>query len=690
MPAVTPEQNRRRRLLACAGALLLIVIAMVVFRSQTHGEFYDTKVRLHSKVVPPSDDLILLAIDESSVRHDSPNGPWPWERYVHAGIAEYCREADVVAFDIGFFETEDLRIDQLFADAVADLRTNEGCHVVTLCYLFDDTIRRSTPSDLKGRIPTGDPDVSIPDAVNHLDADMPYDSLFSNLLYLAQANFPRDSYGEYAVVARWGDAIIPSLALAAVMARSDIPPDAVHLQGDRSLDVISGSYKLSPRGTVYYPVSGKEFEGHRYCTMSDFSTALNRDRRNGSTSLFKDSALGIEAGIKQAMPNDPIVRENRVLVVDESIFKDRIVLVGSTATGVLRDFEKSPRGEGTSGMFIHADMINNLLNRRQFWNWSFSWDLLPVLLLGFLPAFMGSDRPWRLFVGSLFVWIAYMATTIALLFGFAWLLPWLWPTLALIFSTVLLASLAWAGEQMRRRELEAMEASKQQFTDMLVHDLKGRISTMTMSLSLIEERVPEEFRPTKLFTTTNSSATRLLTQVNALLDIRKIEEGRMQLNLAPVNLREVIEEVVREYQPGANLINLSIVTHIDPGINRPAEIDADIFQRILANLIWNALQYAKRGSEVVVGVRPVTENGYEVYVANRGKTISPAVASKLFKPFSTGTNAEKNVKTVSTGLGLAFCRLAAEAHGGSVRLNSPWAPHEDGVEVVLRIPFEQP
>jgi len=689
MPVLTFEQNRRRRLLACAGALLFIVIAMAIFRVQTHGEFYDTKVRLHSNVVPPSDDLILLAIDESSVRHDSRNGAWPWQRYVHAGIAEYCGQSKVVAFDIGFFEEKDKRSDQLFADTVLDLGANEDCHVVSVCYLFEQMVRGKVPALVKGMITSGDPEVSMPDAVNHLDANLPYASLFSNSTYLAQANFPRDSYGEYAVVARWEGHIIPSLALAAVMASRDIPPDAVRLERDRKLDVISPSYKLTPRGTVYYPVTGEEYNGHRYVTMSDFSNALYRDRRSGSTSLFKDSALGLEAGIKQAMPEDPIVRDNRVLVVDESIFKDRIVLVGSTATGVLRDFEKSPRGEGTPGMFIHADMINNLLHGRQFWNWPFVWDLLPTILLGLLPAFMGSDRPWRLFVGSLFVWIAYMATTLALLFGVAWLLPWMWPTLALICSTVVLASLAWAGEQVRRRDLEAMEASKQQFTDMLVHDLKGRISTMSMSLSLIEERVPEEFRPTKLFTTTNSSATRLLTQVNALLDIRKIEEGRMQLNLAPVNMRDVIEEVVREYQPGANLINLSIVEHIDPAIERPAVIDADIFQRILANLIWNALQYAKRGSEVVVGMRPVTEAGFEVYVANRGKPISPAIAAKLFKPFSTGTNAEKNVKTVSTGLGLAFCRLAAEAHGGSVRLNSPWEPHEDGVEVVLRVPFEQ-
>jgi len=685
MPSVTPAQNRRNRLMACAGAVLLVLLAMLLFREQTHGEFYDTKVRLHSKVVPSSDDLILLAIDESSVRHDSRNGAFPWDRYVYAGIAEYCRQADVVAFDIGFFEKKDIQIDGLFADTVKILRTNDNCHVVSVCNLFYDTVPRAAPPFVKAMATGGDPDKSMPHAVNHLDASLPYDTLLSNSAYLAQANFPRDSYGEYMVVARWGDDIVPSLALAAVMAKRDIPPSAVNLQSDRSLDMISGTYKLTPRGTVYYPVSGTEYDDYRYCTMTDFATALSRDRRSGSTGYFKDAALGIEAGIKRALPEDPIVRQNRVLVVDESIFKDRIVLVGSTSTGILRDFEKSPRGESTPGMFIHADMINNLLNERQFWNWPWTWDLLPTILLGFLPALMSSDRPWRLFVGSLFVLIAYMATTLALLFGFDWLLPWMWPTLALTFSTVLLASLAWAAEQ-------AMEASKQQFTDMLVHDLKGRISTMSMSLSLIEERVPEEFRPAKLFTTTSSSATRLLSQVqvNALLDIRKIEEGRMQLNLDAVNIREVIAEVVREYQPGANLINLAIVERLDDAIDKPAMIDADIFQRILANLIWNALQYAKRGTEVEVGTRAINEHGFEVYVANRGKTISPAVSAKLFKPFSTGTNAEKNVKTVSTGLGLAFCRLAAEAHGGSVRLHSPWEPHDDGVEVVLRVPYEQP
>lgn len=677
-----PFLRKRTRLLACFGMTCVVLLASRVLHSRTLTEFYNIKANIHAKVVEPSDELIVLAIDENAAMDHSIHGAWPWPRFVHAGIGEYCKLADVVAFDVFFPNTDNKFSDELFANAVKTLREDSDCHMITVCDFRSNAHLRPVPKTFYRFCLDGNPDEVIPEAVRYKDSFLPYALLRTNSTYIAHGNYPRERYGQYNLALRWGDKMVPSLALSTIMARENLLPNALALDGSRRLSQLPQALKMSREGNVYYPVSQRKFQT---ITATDLFNAIERDTIHPGLSSFHDAATAIEHGINTALRNDEFFDPHCKMVFNRFDFKNKIVLVGSNATGLFRDFEDSPLGEATAGVFIHAAMIDNLLNGHQFWMWPWALSALPIFLLGILPAFMTNERPQRLFLGALAVLLLYFALTIFLNLKFGWLLPWLWPTLALVLSTVVAATFAWMAEQFRRRELEAMDAAKQQFTDMLVHDLKGRVSNMVMSTSLLERKIPEEVRPVKLISTISSSGSRLLTQVNALLDIRKIEEGRMQLETRPCNVADLIRDAVREYQPSASLINLELVTELDPELKRPVRLDPDIFQRILANLVWNALQYADRGTKVVVGTRDVRGEAVEVYVANRGKSIPSHVVDELFTPFESGPNTDKNVKSVSTGLGLAFCRLAAEAHGGIIDIESPWREAGDGVRVVVTI-----
>ena len=73
-------------------------------------------------------------------------------------------------------------------------------------------------------------------------------------------------------------------------------------------------------------------------------------------------------------------------------------------------------------------------------------------------------------------------------------------------------------------------------------------------------------------------------------------------------------------------------------------------------------------------------------MANLGRAIPPAERETLFVPFLAARGAQAGGAADTTGLGLAFCKLAIEAHGGSIRVVSPWPPHAEGVQVILTLP----
>ena len=145
---------------------------------------------------------------------------------------------------------------------------------------------------------------------------------------------------------------------------------------------------------------------------------------------------------------------------------------------------------------------------------------------------------------------------------------------------------------------------------------------------------------------------------------------------------------MREHQGAASVAGMTLNAVLDGTLDKPLHLDPQILQRIFANLLWNAILYGSRGGAIQMKVvaRP---DGVEVVVANPGRVIPPEEQKNLFKPFASIATAPKNVSAVSTGLGLAFCRLATEAMGGHIRLFSPGRGMSEGVEVVLSFPFRE-
>lgn len=308
-----------------------------------------------------------------------------------------------------------------------------------------------------------------------------------------------------------------------------------------------------------------------------------------------------------------------------------------------------------------------------------------ILAVGMMPVLIKIDHPLGLIAYSLGLGFVFLLVYSVLLLTLDVTLPATAPLLALGAAALLQGSLTWMDERSNRRRLEAVEAARQQFTDMLVHDLKRRMSSILMSLSVLEDSGSHAAGQRDTLTATiRASAERMLLLTGNLLDIRKLDGSCMVLRREPVDVGELVRICLREHRGACELGNVTVSVSGPKGVM--ANADRAVLLRILANLFWNALQYAPEGSTVEMGWSGPVNGLVSLYVANRGPVISPDDCERVFRAFIADEIVPENSLVANTGLGLTFCKLATDAHGGSIKLVSPWPGFDEGVRVELTLP----
>ncbi len=277
----------------------------------------------------------------------------------------------------------------------------------------------------------------------------------------------------------------------------------------------------------------------------------------------------------------------------------------------------------------------------------------------------------------------YMLLVVAVSTDMSLGLPVVSPLLGVFGATAVLETMAWSEERTKRKKLERLEIARQRFVDMLVHDLRRRMSSVLTVFSLLEKKVDTRNPETiEMMSAIRASAERVVIQVNDLLDIRKIEEEKMVLQCQRISLQGLLDEILKEHRAVSDLVGIGIDLAESEETN--IYVDKNIFSRVIANLLWNALQYAPRGTRIEVGW--ICSNDMVLYVANRGKDIPPEQQAQLFQAFVSKRGDSHRGTQSGTGLGLAFCKLALELHGGNVRIESPWGKYGDGVKMLVTLP----
>ncbi|MFQ5561627.1 MAG: sensor histidine kinase, partial [Nitrospinota bacterium] len=172
----------------------------------------------------------------------------------------------------------------------------------------------------------------------------------------------------------------------------------------------------------------------------------------------------------------------------------------------------------------------------------------------------------------------------------------------------------------------------------------------------------------------------LLTMIMNLLDIAKVDDGSLQLNLSPIDINSLVQERIVAIRPLADQKNLSIGTDLRSDLPL-VQGDSEILQRVLANLLGNAISYSRDGGKILVKTS-LEAKFVIVSICDEGRGIPSKYHQRIFEKFGQ-VRAGEGRRHGSTGLGLTFCKMAVEAHSGTIGVESE---KDEGSEFFFSLP----
>lgn len=221
-----------------------------------------------------------------------------------------------------------------------------------------------------------------------------------------------------------------------------------------------------------------------------------------------------------------------------------------------------------------------------------------------------------------------------------------------------------------QRELDRM---KDEFVSLVSHELRTPLTSIKgyVDLLLDEDVGALSADQRDFLETVRSNAQRLVTMVNELLDLSRIESGKMELHIEPTDLVPLAQRVVRHLSPLINDKGHNVVVDADPDL-RPAAVDADRMTQILTNLVSNAVKYTPSGGTIRISLH----NDADTVVASvrdTGVGLDENDLHQIFTRFFRSRNRTTR-EVPGTGLGLSITRMLVEMHGGTITIQS--APGE--------------
>jgi len=181
-------------------------------------------------------------------------------------------------------------------------------------------------------------------------------------------------------------------------------------------------------------------------------------------------------------------------------------------------------------------------------------------------------------------------------------------------------------------------------------------------LAAIEDRVVDDRTRERYLATMHTHVGALGSMVDDLFELSRLEAGDLDWSIRQVELPELVDETVAAMRVEAEAKGVAVAAEVQP-LPRPARADPERLQRVLFNLIQNAIRHTPADGSVTVRAGPASD-GVEIEVADTGSGIPLADRERLFEPFVRGAgNGEGDA---GAGLGLALCRAIVEAHGGRI------------------------
>jgi NtrC-family two-component system sensor histidine kinase KinB len=216
-------------------------------------------------------------------------------------------------------------------------------------------------------------------------------------------------------------------------------------------------------------------------------------------------------------------------------------------------------------------------------------------------------------------------------------------------------------------ERKTLDQLRTDLTSMLFHDLRSPLGNIISSLEVMKETIEEDDQDLgPIISVAQRSSRRLSRLIDSLLDINLLESGKAVLHKSPSQMTDLVYEAIEEVEPIAEAKGQKLLVEQIADPLPKLDVDHDMIRRVLINLAENAVKYTPSDGEISIFMSRM-DHEIQVGVRDTGPGIDPLDQKRIFEKFA---RVERQGRSKGLGLGLAFCRLAVEAHGGKIWVES--------------------
>jgi len=210
-------------------------------------------------------------------------------------------------------------------------------------------------------------------------------------------------------------------------------------------------------------------------------------------------------------------------------------------------------------------------------------------------------------------------------------------------------------------ELEKILHLREELSNMVIHDMSSPITLIQLHIALLEEQLtdPKQREHLEMI---QVAAERLDSFTNDMLMMAKLEHSKLRVNLSEVEINEVILNAEKHFSIMAKSKGIELKLEL-PYKPLKLFLDQHLFSRVVANLLTNALQYSPPQSKVVLRLQNINKH-LKLQVIDEGVGIPEIDRERIFNKFEVVELKKKGIKQI--GLGLTFCKMAVDAHGGKI------------------------
>lgn len=221
--------------------------------------------------------------------------------------------------------------------------------------------------------------------------------------------------------------------------------------------------------------------------------------------------------------------------------------------------------------------------------------------------------------------------------------------------------------QEKHDQLKKLEVLRDNLIHMVVHDMRSPLMEISGNLELLDEVAGKKLDQSDqdMLANARNSAHLLMEMINSLLDVSRLEQGQMPLQVTESDMALLIQQALTTLGSLVNRVTLLYQKQAQPVL---VACDAPLITRVIANLVGNALKFSLEGAAVAISFEK-QERKIRLCVTDKGHGIPNEFHQTIFEKFGQVDARQHNIM-YSTGLGLTFCKLAVEAHGGEIGVES--------------------